>query len=714
MTGPVTLTAHEAIAVIEIDNPPVNTIDAAVTAGLNEALTQFEADRSLQGLIIKGAARTFVAGGDLAEFEQPGFSAAPFNKVLSRIEALDRPAIAVMHGTVLGGGLELALACHARIATTDTVFGMPEITLGLIPGSLGTQRLPRLIGLEAAAEMILSGKPIETDRALTLGLIEATALDPQQKAISYITRLGVKGIRRLSQMSLPDCEAEEDILREIRTTAAKTPWLPSGRAASEALEAAARVPFPEGEKIEATLFAKLVKSSESRAMRHVFKAERTARQIPDLSAASVGLRGVKKIGVLGIGTMGAGISMAFANAGYSVRMVEATLENLERGEAIIAKTYAAAVKKGRLTSDAAEACLARLTGTTEMTDLQDVDLVIEAVFEDMDLKLSVSEKLGKIVRPGCIIATNTSTLDVDKIAAASGRPADVIGTHFFSPAHIMKLLEIVRGAETDLSVLQTLTKIAVAIGKIPVVSGVCYGFIGNRMAEVYMRENEALQLEGATPSQIDGVLEDPRHLGMAMGPNRMLDMAGVDVGARTVIEWIKSGDGPQDPAYRALCRAMYDQGLHGQKTEVGYFRYDGRNHLPSPEHEALRKKVADTHGVVQRSDISEDEILERLLYSMVNEAAFILEEGIAYRGSDIDVVWTAGYGFPKWRGGPLFMADEIGLKKIVSRIEDFAAKTGGDVWAVSPLLKRLAETGGRLSDWFPTPSDSMKHDRTSS
>jgi 3-hydroxyacyl-CoA dehydrogenase len=389
--------------------------------------------------------------------------------------------------------------------------------------------------------------------------------------------------------------------------------------------------------------------------------------------------------------MGSGIAQAFANVGYPVIMIDANDAALARGRAAIDQSYASQVAKGRLSEAEAARRAGLISGASDMAALASADLIIEAVFEDMALKLDVMGKLGALAKPGAILATNTSTLDVDRIADASGRAADVLGTHFFSPAQVMRLLEVVRGAKTAPDALHTVMKIAAAIHKVPVVSGVCYGFIGNRMAEVYGRENEAMQLEGASPQEIDGVAENPAWIGMAMGPSRMLDMAGVDVGARTVIEWIKSGAGPQAPAYRALCRALYEAGRHGQKTGEGFYLYEGRAAKPSTARTALAAELAAKHGVARRK-ISEQEIFERLLYPMINEAALILSEGIAYRASDIDVVWTAGYGFPSWRGGPVFMADEIGLKEILARLDHYALP-------VAPLLRRLAERGEKLSDW---------------
>lgn len=693
------LKKENGVGVLRIDNPPVNALSPALVRDLTTAFDAFDSDTGLTALVIECAGSTFVAGGDIAAFDDPGFSAAPLNALLARIEASARPVVAALHGTVLGGGVEVAIACHHRVATPDARFGMPEITLGLLPGSLGTQRLPRLIGIAAAAEMIVSGKPVNATRARALGLVDTIDADPFATARRLALTVPV---RRASEQTVPDRDRAGEVLDGLEKGAAAKPWLPALARIADCLRAAVEEPFEKGEEVEKEAFAALVPSVSARALRHVFFAERAARRIPGLGKATA-TRNIAKVGVVGVGTMGAGISMTFANAGYPVTMVETTPEALARGQGIIAKTYDTAVSRGRMDAKAAEERQARLTGTTDLAALADVDLVVEAVFEDMALKLDVAEKLGAVCRPGAIIATNTSTLDVDRIAAASGRAGDVLGTHFFSPAHIMRLLEVVRGEKTDPEVLNTLMSVARRIGKTAVVSGVCYGFIGNRMAEVYGRENEAMQLEGATPQQIDGVAENPDWIGMAMGPSRMLDMAGVDVGARTVIEWIASGEGPQEPEYRAMCRALYEAGRHGQKTGEGYYRYEGRTALPSDARDALAADLAKTHGIAQRDTIPEQEIFERLLYPMINEAAAILSEGIAYRPSDIDVVWTAGYGFPAWRGGPLFTADEIGLSEVVARMDHYAATLGNEHghWTVTPLLRDLAKHGKRLTDWQP-------------
>lgn len=695
---PVSYQRRDRVAELVIDNPPVNALSTAVIDGLSHALDLFEKDGAAEGLVIRCAGRTFVAGGDIALFDDPGFSTGPFNAVLDRIAASRRPVVAELFGTVLGGGLELALACHGRAASPGTRFGMPEIRIGLIPGSQGTQRLPRLVGLKEAARLISTGETIDIDRAREIGLVDRVAGEGDTAALAdLISHLADQTGRRPDVMRDPEVD---DILAGLRASALARPNEPALLAVAETLAASQDRPFAEGVALEAEWFARLMPSAPARAQRHLFFAERAAAQIPDLPG-DCPARAVARVGVLGAGTMGTGIGLSFALAGFPVTICDVEQAALDRGTARLGDAVASLVRRGRLSELAANACLGRITWTVGLSALAAVDLVVEAVFENMELKLAVARELGTVCRPGAIIATNTSTLDVDVIAAASGRPADVVGTHFFSPAHIMRLLEVVRGRGTAPEVLRTTLDLARKIGKTPVISGVCYGFIGNRMAEVYMRESEAMQLEGASPGEIDTVIENPDILGMAMGPSRMLDMAGVDVGARTVIEWMASGAGPRDPAYRALCRRMFEAGWHGQKSGRGYYLYQGRSGAANPDHPALCAALAAEHGIVRRTHLPAEEIFERLFFPLVNEAALILEEGIACRGSDIDVVWTSGYGFPRWRGGPLFMADEMGLRHIVARMGVYAARDGNrnGYWRVAPLLRRLADEGRRISQW---------------
>ena len=699
-TEVVTLERVGDISLLRIANPPVNAISPAVTAGLERALEQFERDTRSRALVVACSGRTFVAGGDIASFDDPGFSAQPLNRLLARLEAQERPVLAALHGTVLGGGLELALACHWRIAARGTQFGFPEVKLGILPGSLGTQRLPRLVGVELALDLISTGRSIGAQAALEAGIVDQVTDAPLEEAVlTYARELLVRRAkpRRLSSLGVASASVPAGLFEKAAERAAREQGAyPAAKAIVEAVRASL-LPFPQGEAVEARLFESLRASRESRALRHLFFAQREAAKIPGLPRDTQ-LRTVGSVGVLGAGTMGRGIAMNFLNAGIPAVLVETSQQALDAAVAAIRALYEASAAKGKLTAAQVQERMALLQGALSDEVLASPDLVIEAVFENMDLKRQVMKRLGEVCKPGAIIATNTSTLDVDVLAQASGRPADVLGMHFFSPANVMRLLEVVRGEATAPDVLASVMQLARRIGKVAVVSGVCYGFIGNRMAEVYMREAEFLIMEGATPSQVDGAVEA---LGMAMGPCRMLDMAGIDVGARTVIEYGKAGGLPPDDSYRALVRRSFELGRFGQKTGAGYYRYEGRRPLPDPETERIARELAAQHGIARRAGIPAQEIVERLIYPMVNEAAKILEEGIAYRGGDVDIVWTAGYGFPDHQGGPLFMADETGLSRIVERLEHHGRERGNafGYWTVSPLLKQLAADGRRLSDW---------------
>ncbi|MEZ5651123.1 MAG: 3-hydroxyacyl-CoA dehydrogenase NAD-binding domain-containing protein [Burkholderiaceae bacterium] len=700
MTSAVTLSREGRIGLLCIDQPPVNALSPAVVAGLVEAFGAFERDAALDALVIHCAGRTFVAGGDIATFDAADFSAASFNRLLGRIEASARPVVAALHGTVLGGGLEVAMACHHRVARPDTRFGMPEVKLGLLPGSLGTQRLPRLVGVALALDLIGSGRMIGAEQALAAGLVDALAdAEPRQAGLAAAHALLAAGTPPRRASALTVAAPEAGVFERAEQAAAARPNHPAHAAIVRAVRAAVALPFDQGEAVEAREFEALRQSASSRALRHLFFAEREAAKIPGLPR-DIALRPVRKVGVVGAGTMGGGIAMNFANAGIPTVLVEVGDEALQRGLGVVRRNYEASAAKGRLTAEQVEQRMALLSGALSYDALADCDLVIEAVFENLDLKKAVCAQIGAVARPGAIIATNTSTLDVDLLAQATGRPADVLGMHFFSPANVMRLLEVVRGARTAPEVLATVMRLAGTIGKVAVVSGVCYGFIGNRMAEVYMREAEFLIMEGAEPSQVDGAVEA---LGLAMGPCRMLDMAGVDVGAKTVIEYGKAGGLPDDPGYRALVRALFERGRHGQKTAQGYYRYEGRKPVRDPALTELAAELAAHHGIARRDAIEPQEIVERLLYPLINEGLKILEEGIAYRPGDIDVVWVAGYGFPDFRGGPMFMADEIGLQVIAERLHHYAAQRGNafGYWTPAPLLTRLVADGRRLAGWQP-------------
>jgi 3-hydroxyacyl-CoA dehydrogenase len=700
MTAPVTLTRHGDIALLRIDNPPVNALSPAVVAGLASAVDALEADRSFKALLVHGEGRTFVAGGDINSFDDPHFSAKLYNATLARIEALDRPVAAALHGSVLGGGLELALACHWRVSVPTAIFGFPEVKLGILPGSLGTQRLPRVAGVELALDLIGTGRSVDAAAALKAGIVdEVREGGPLQVALAFVEALIARGAapRRISERSVSLAGLPADLFeRALEEASRRKAFYPAARSIVLAVQAST-LPFAEGEAVEARLFEELRTSPQSQALRHLFFAERQASKIPGLSE-DLSLRSVGSVGIVGAGTMGGGIAMNFANAGIPTLLVETSQDALDRGLKAIRSNYEASAAKGRLTTAQVAERMGLLSGTLDAASLAGCDLVIEAVFENMDLKKQVCARLGQVCKPGAIIATNTSTLDVDVLAEATGRPADVVGMHFFSPANVMRLLEVVRGAKTAPDVLATVMQLARKIKKIAVVSGVCYGFIGNRMAEVYMREAEFLMMEGASPAEIDGAVEA---LGMAMGPCRMLDMAGIDVGAKTVIEYGKAGGLPPDDSYRAVVRRMFELGRFGQKTGAGYYRYEGRKPVTDPETARVAEGLAKAHGIARRSDIRAQEIVERLLYPMINEGVKILEEGIAYRPSDIDMVWTSGYGFPDHRGGPIFMADQIGLPAIAERIAHYASARGNPhgYWSASSLLTDLARQGRKLSDW---------------
>jgi 3-hydroxyacyl-CoA dehydrogenase len=686
MSNTVSFQAQGRIGLITLDSPPVNAISPAVVQGLIAALGAFEARPELEALVLACAGRTWVAGGDIAAFEDPSFSAAPFNGFLARLEAQARPVVAALHGTALGGGLELALACHHRVAQAGTRLGFPEVKIGLIPGSLGTQRLPRLVDAALALDLITSGRMMGSAQALKAGLVDEVAEGAVlPAALAAAQRLAASKAppRRASEQRPPPAPA--GLLAQAEADAARKPGWPQLAAAVRCVRAALEQPYAQGEALEAAEFAALVPSPSSKALRHLFFAEREAAKIPGL-AKDVALRPVHKVGIVGAGTMGGGIAMNFANAGIPTVIVEVGDEALQRGLGLVRKNYEASAAKGKLTADAVQQRMGLLSGALDYAALADCDLVIEAVFENLALKQQVCKRLGEVVKPGAIIATNTSTLDVDLLAQATGRPADVLGMHFFSPANVMRLLEVVRSRDTAPEVLATVMKLAARIGKVAVVSGVCYGFIGNRMAEVYMREAEFLIMEGAEPAQVDGAVEA---LGFAMGPCRMLDMAGVDVGAKTVIEYGKAGGLPPDPSYRALVQKLFALGRHGQKTGAGYYRYEGRKPVPDPALTTIATELAAQHGITRRGAIGNDEIVERLLYPLINEGLKILHEGIAYRPGDIDVVWVAGYGFPDFRGGPMWMAQQIGLPQIAQRLAHHAATRGNafGYWTPAPQLR---------------------------
>lgn len=697
----VTMAKNGAIAVVTIDNPPVNVLSTAVRQGLLNAFTALASDDSVTAVVFACAGRTFVAGADISEFgtDTELFAEADPNEVHAAIESLDKPVVAALHGTILGGGLEVALACHYRIATPMARLGLPEVTLGLLPGGGGTQRLPRLIGAAAALDMMLSGTPVTAEVALEKGLIDEIAngslLDV---ALHFANELLTKRAALLvaSKCSVNPGSVTPTLFSDTRTALAKTArgvFAPARIV--DCVEAAVSKPFAEGLAYERALFVDCVWSPQSAALRHAFFAEREVAKIPGI-AKNIALRPINAVGIVGAGTMGGGIAMNFLNAGIPVVLLEVSADALERGLGLIRKNYEATASKGRITLEQVEQCMALCNGSLDYVDLKDCDLLIEAVFENMDIKKGVMFKLGEVAKPGAIIATNTSTLDVDILAAASGRAADVVGMHFFSPANVMRLLEVVRGRETAPEVLATVMALAKTIKKVAVVSGVCFGFIGNRMLEPYLRECEFLLMEGATPTQIDRAIEA---FGMAMGPCRMVDMAGVDVAAQVVLERRKEGTLPADPSYRMACQTLFQLGRHGQKTSTGYYKYEGRTPVHDPEVDAIMAALAGRFAITRRDDISDNEIVERCLYPLINEGARILEEEISYRAGDIDIVWMNGYGFSPLKGGPMHTANVIGLKELAARLDHHAAQRGNTYgyWTAAKLLRDRAAAGEQFS-----------------
>jgi len=698
MNDSVTLTEQDGIAVLRIDAPPVNALSLAIVAQMRDALRRFAANPVPRALVICAAGRTFVAGADAREFSDPDFHHKPFGDLMNEVEALDRPVVAALHGTVLGAGMELALACHWRVAAPGTRLGLPEVLLGVLPGAGGTQRLPRLVGAELGLDLIVSGRQIGAEPALEAGLLDAIMQgDACESGVTFARALVARRASPLRTCERPSPRPPAaDFFPQAQAQARKKAAYPAPQRIVQCLQAAVQLPFEEGLAVESRLFDECRRSSESAALRHLFFALREAARIPGADK-SVAPRRIERVGVVGAGTMGGGIAMNFANAGIPTVIVENRGDALESGLKRIRGNYEASAAKGKLAAQEVEQRMGLLHGALDLAALADCDLVIEAVFENLEVKRDVCARLGAVCKPGAIIGSNTSTLDIDLLAQASGRPADFLGLHFFSPANVMKLLEVVRGAGTSAQVLATAMQVARSIGKVPVVSGVCYGFIGNRMLESYLREVDFLLLEGASPAQVDRAIES---LGLAMGPCRMLDMAGTDVAGKIVLERAKAGSLPDDPSYRAVVVRLLQTGRHGQKTGSGYYRYEGRAPQHDPGFEALCRELAHQHGVAQRTNISDPEIIERCLYPLINEGARIVEEGIAYRGGDVDVVWTQGYGFPDYRGGPLFMADEIGLARIVAALDAYGAQRGNrfGYWSVSDLLARLARDGGRLCE----------------
>jgi len=682
-----------SVALITMDNPPVNGLGYATRVALVDGLQTANADPKVNAIVLRGSGKAFSGGADIREFGTPKAWMEPNLLSLIRyVEQSDKPVIAAIHAVVMGGGLELALGCHYRICARGTQVALPEVKLGLLPGAGGTQRLPRAIGLQHALNMIVSGSTVMSDRFAGTPLFDQIVDgDPLPAALAFAEKVVSEGSRKplVRDLSVrePHAEAYLQFARNVVQSSSK--GYPAPMNCLEAVAASVKLPFDEGLKRERALFVELMATEESRALRHLFFAERSASKIPDIGA-EVQPRSVRKVALIGAGTMGGGITMNFVNVGIPVVLLETRQDALDRGMATIRGNYENSARKGKLKAGQVQERLGLIHPTLDYADLKDCDMVIEAVFEDMTVKEDVFRKLDSVMKPGAILATNTSTLDVDRIASFTSRPADVIGTHFFSPANVMRLLEVVRGKHTAKDVLATTMQLARTIRKTAVVSGVCDGFIGNRMIEQYSRQGLLLLEEGCTPDQVDKALES---WGMAMGPFRMGDLAGNDVG--WYIRKRRYQERP-DMKYPQIADKLCEMGRFGQKTGKGWYQYapGKRDAVPDPVVNELIVKHREELGVRPRR-IGKDEIVQRLVYALVNEGARILEEGIALRASDIDMVYVTGYGFPPYRGGPMCFADGVGLYNVVQAMRRFADNphAAPEFWTPAPLLSRLAREG---------------------
>jgi 3-hydroxyacyl-CoA dehydrogenase len=693
----VSLERHGDIAVITADNPPVNTITAAVRAGLTQALQQLLQQRGVGALLVRCAGNTFFSGADIGEFSGPPRE-TEYRELFGQLESLPIPVIAALHGTALGGGVELALACHYRVAAPQARLGFPEVTLGIIPGAGGTQRLPRLTGAEQALELILSGKPIGAARALQLGIIdEIIDGDLYDGALQYVRRLlaAHAPVRRTGERTVDPASAPAPAMAALQARIERQyPHQRAPAMAFDAVGAALTLPLAQGLAYEARLVGEAKASVECRAAVHVFFAEREARQVADLPPDTAS-RPVRTCAIVGAGTMGRGIAQCFANAGIAVTLLDVDDAALERGLAGIAHDYDTQLQRGRITAEQRQQRLALVRGALDDAALAQADVMIEAAFEDLALKRRIFERLERAARPGAVLATNTSTLDIGELARATQRPGDVIGMHFFVPAQVMPLLEVVRTDATSATTIQTVMQLARRLRKTAVIARSCYGFIGNRMMEGYAREAERMALEGASPRRIDGALE---RWGMAMGILAVFDMAGIDVGIN--VHRANSSRYPPDPSYYQADVALAQAGRLGRKNGRGYYRYQAGDHTRHEDPEALAILAARARQLdIQPRSHSDDEIVERCIHPLINEGLRILQEGVAQRAGDIDVVWTSGYGFPRFRGGPMFYADTIGPAAVLETILRYRERFGPMHWEPAPLLIELAASGRSIAEW---------------
>ena len=683
---------HGSVAVITLNNPPVNGLGFATRSALVDGVQQALADDGVKAIVVTGAGKAFSGGADIKEFNSPKALAEPtLFSVIDAVEHAGKPVIAAIHSVCMGGGLELALGCHYRIAAPGAQIALPEVKLGLLPGAGGTQRLPRVVGLALALDMIVSGISLVSEKLAHTALFDLV-IEPGEdllaRALAFAKQVAdARPLPKVRDLHVehPDCAAFLQLARN--KVAAMAGPFPAPLKCVDAIVAAVTMPFEDGLKFERAQFMQLIQSSESKALRHAFFAERLAGKIPDL-APDTPTRAIRQAAVIGAGTMGGAIAMNFANAGIPVILLETRQEALDKGLATLRKQYEATMKKGKLTQQHCEQRLALIQGTLSYDDIAQADIVVEAVFEDMEVKETVFRKLDLIMKPGAILASNTSTLDLNRIASVTQRPQDVIGMHFFSPANVMKLLEIVRGEKTGNEVLATTLALSKKLKKIGVVSGVCDGFIGNRMIEQTIRQAGFLLEEGCLPQQVDQAIEQ---FGFAMGPFRMSDLAGNDIG--WAIRKRRSIESPQI-SYPKTADRLCELGRFGQKTGAGWYDYPAGDRKAHPSDLVNAMIVQHSADVkLERRQIGDQEIVERLVHALVNEGARILEEGIALRASDIDMVYLAGYGFPLQRGGPMFYADTVGLGKVLASIEHHARGHHGEAWTPAPLLKKLAEEG---------------------
>ena len=696
MSESVEITNHDPVRVLTLQNPPVNGLSAAVRGALGEALAEGLSDKTVGAFVVTGAGDMFCAGADIRELGTPKSMEPPFlPDLIGQIERSEKPVVVAIHGVAAGGGLELALGCHERLAAPGARVGLPEVTLGIIPGAGGTQRLPRLVGVEAALDVIVGGKLLAAEEAVALGVVD-TLVDGDlvEAAVTRARELAARGSppRRTSELS---AAREEPALFETfeKSIAKKARGFEAPYAAIEAIRAAVDLPFAKGLQKERGIFLELVESDQAAAQRHAFFAEREAAKIPDVPRDTPALA-VRKAVVVGFGTMGGGIAMAFANAGIPVTVIEADQAALDRGFDKVTKNYQSSVSKGQITAEQMDERLGSITPQLDYDAAGEADILVEAVFEELDVKKDVFRRFDQVAKPEAVLATNTSSLDVNAIASVTSRPEKVIGTHFFSPAHIMKLMENVRGEKTSKETIATVMKLSKRLGKVGVLVGVCDGFVGNRMLYAYRRQADFLLEEGALPDQVDRVVYE---FGLPMGPFEMADLAGLDIG------WsIRKRQAPTRPShlrYSPIADRICELERFGQKTGAGWYRYEAgsRKPIPDPEIAALIAAVSEELGI-ERREISDDEIRKRCIYPLINEGAKILDEAVALRSADIDVIWLYGYGFPRYRGGPMFYADTLGVLSVYEDMKRFHDEQG-EWMTPAPLLEQLARENGRFGEW---------------